>query len=283
MRIKRLLQEPILHFLLIGTLLFVVYGKLSAPENPTANIVVSAALIDEIAREHEARWFRQPTDQEIAGLIDSYVLDEILYREGMALGLDRDDPVIKRRIRQKFDVMMEEQSASEVPTDADLAAYLTKNAARFLAPGAVSFEQILFENSTSTADLERKVAAAKIALANGSDPAKLDQVSILPTALDNTALDLITRDFGAGFVKQIETVPLAQWSGPVTSSFGVHLIRVTARTPAALPPLEDIRRGVAREWENERRTSSRTQSYEKLRSNYTVVIEAKKLASLAAQ
>ena len=106
---------------------------------------------------------------------------------------------------------------------------------------------------------------------------------MLPNRVENGVQDLVARDFGAGFARQIETAPVGKWSGPITSSFGAHLVRVTARTPATLPELDSVRRIVAREWENERRASSRDDSYQKLRGNYTVVIEPKKLASLAAQ
>ena len=281
MRIKRLLQEPLLHFLLIGIALFVVQGMVAAPNSADA-IVVSEKIVDELAREHEVRWTRKPTDQELAGLVDAYVRDEILYREGMALGLDRDDQLVKRRVRQKFEVMAEEQSAREAPSDADLNAYMAKNANRFLLPATVSFEQIFFDNARPS-DVERAVAAASAAVARGADPSKLGQASLLPNRVESTAQDLVARDFGAEFARRIETVPLGQWSGPIPSSFGAHLVRVSARAPAVLPELNAIRQAVAREWENERRAISRGDSYQKLRARYTVVIEAKKSASLAAR
>jgi parvulin-like peptidyl-prolyl isomerase len=282
-RARRLLQEPLLHFLLIGLALFVLYEKIAAPNRAGMSIVVSEAMVDEMAREHEVRWTRKPSDQELASLVDVYVRDEILYREGLALGLDRDDALIKRRVRQKFEVIAEEQSAREPPSDADLAAYITENEGRFLLPATVSFEQIFFDNAGIPADVERAVAAARLAVAHGADPRRLGQASMLPSRVENAAQDLVARDFGTGFAGQVETAPLGQWSGPIASSFGAHLVRVTARTPTALPDLDGIRRIVAREWENERRVSSRSDSYQKLRGNYTVVIEAKKLASLAAQ
>ncbi len=283
MRARQLLQEPLLHFLLIGIALFVVYEKVAAPNRVGMSIVVSEAMVNQMAREHESRWTRKPSDQELAGLVDAYIRDEILYREGLALGLDRDDALIKRRVRQKFEVIMEEESAGAAPSDADLTAYITANAARFRLPATVSFEQIFFDNTGIPADVERAVAAARVEVARGADPRKLGQVSMLPGRVEHTAQDLVARDFGAGFAQQVETAPLGQWSGPIASGFGVHLVRVTARTPATLPELDAIRRIAAREWENERRASSRSDSFQKLRGRYTVVIEAKKPAFLAAQ
>ena len=279
---RRLLQEPLLHFLLIGIALFVAHAVI-APPNRADTIVVSEKIVDELAREHEVRWTRKPNDQELAGLIDAYIRDEILYREGLALGLDRDDALIKRRVRQKFEVLSEEQSARDAPSDADLNAYMARNANRFLLPSTVSFEQIFFDNTGTRADVERAVAAARVAVAHGVDPRKLGQASMLPSRVENTAQDLVARDFGAGFARQVETQPLGHWSAPIASSFGTHLVRVTARTAGTLPELDAIRQIVAREWENERRVSSRSESYQKLRERYTVVIEARRPASLAAR
>jgi hypothetical protein len=126
--IRKLLREPVLHFLLIGVAIFVAYGLVGPPDREGNRIVVSRAIVDAMVREHEARWHRAPTEQELAGLVESHVRDEILYREGAALRLDRDDPVIKRRVRQKLEVIAEEQQARDAPTDVDLAAYLAQHA-----------------------------------------------------------------------------------------------------------------------------------------------------------
>jgi hypothetical protein len=275
LRAGKLLREPILHFLLIGVALFVIYGKVAAPDKAGTRIVVSQPMVDAIAREFQARWSRPPSEQELAGLVDSQIRDEILYREGLALGLDRDDPVIKRRIRQKLEIIAEEETTRDAPTDADLAAYLTSNAARFTRPPTISFEQIFFDGSGTPADVERAVAAARAAVARGADPATLGQRTMLPGRVDNTALDLVARDFGAEFAGRLASVPVGEWTGPLASGFGAHLVRVTERTPAALPPLATIRAQVVREWENERRTASLEESFRKLRDKYEIVVEMK--------
>jgi len=283
MQARRVLREPLLHFLLIGLALFVLYEKVAAPNRAGRSIVVTAAMVGEMAREHEVRWTRKPSDQELAGLVDAYVRDEILYREGLALGLDRDDPMIRRRVRQKFEVMAEESGARKPPSDPDLTAYMTANPGRFLLPATVSFEQIYLGDAGTAAQLEHAAAAARAAIAQGADARKLGRASMLPTRIEQAAQERVARDFGTGFAGRVDAAPLGEWSGPIESSFGAHLVRVTARTPAALPALGDIRRIVAREWENERRTSARSASYQELRRNYAVVVEPKKPASLAAR
>jgi parvulin-like peptidyl-prolyl isomerase len=275
---KLLMKEPILHFLLIGLLLFVAYGRLAPADKSGARIVVTQSMVDGMALEYRARWSRPASEQELARLVDAYVRDEILYREGVALGLDRDDAVIKRRVRQKLDVIAEEQGARDAPTDADLASYLEKNAARFTRPGTVSFEQIYFAAETPVAVVE----AARAAALRGSDPARLGQATMLPPSSKNALLDLAARDFGREFAAELEKLPLDTWAGPVASAFGQHLVRVTARTPALTPALAEVRAAVAREWENERRLASLEANYKALRSGYEVVIEAA-LSAVAAK
>jgi len=276
---RRLLREPVLHFLLIGLLLFVAYGRLAPDYKSGARIVVTRSMVDSIALEYQTRWSRPPTEQELAMLVDAYVRDEILYREGVALGLDRDDPVIKRRVRQKLEVVAEEQLARDAQTDADLAAYLERNAERFTRPGTVSFEQIFFAATTPA----HEVQVARAAALRGSDPARLGQPTMLPQSAQNAPLDLAARDFGTAFAAELEKLPLNEWAGPVRSAFGQHLVRLTERTPALTPPLAEVRAAVAREWENERRMASLADNYKALRSRYEVVIEAAPAVSAAAR
>ena len=272
-RLPRWLREPILHFALIGALLFFAYGLMNPGSIAGERIVVTQAIVDDLAREHQARWMRAPSEQELANLVEAHIRDEILFREGVALGLDNDDPVIKRRVRQKFELMSEEQLAGAAPTDAELSDYLLQNAARFTRPAKLSFEQIYFDGSATAPEVERAVAAAKSALARGADPARLGQPTMLPRSAEAAAADLVARDFGAAFGEQLLKLPQGEWAGPVASGLGAHLVRVTAVQPAALPPLDGVRQQVAREWENARRERSRTESYRKLRDSYDVVIE----------
>jgi hypothetical protein len=230
---------------------------------------------EDMAREYQARWSRPPGEQEMARLVDARIRDEIAYREGLALGLDRDDPVVKRRIRQKLEIVDEESIARDAPTDADLTAYLTRNSQRFMQPATITFDQIYFDGSGRQADIERAVAAARAAAMRGADPAGLGQRTMLPGHVENMSLDLVARDFGADFAGRLAKLPVGAWTGPIASGFGVHLVRVTAHAPAALPPLAAIRTQVAREWENERREIALDENYRKLREKYDVVIDVK--------
>jgi hypothetical protein len=270
--IRQLLREPLSHFLLLGLVLFLVYGLVS-PDDGGDRIVVSRAQVDALAAQHEKLWGRPPSAEELTGLIDTWVRDEILYREGIALGLDRDDAVVKRRVRQKLEVLAEEELSADPPSDSALGAYLAAHPDRFTRPADVGFEQVFL--GAAGPDLDRDVAAARAALARGADPATVGRPTLLPHRMPPTPLDLVARDFGAQFAERLPALPVGEWAGPVGSGFGAHLVRVTERSERVLPPLDAIRGEVTREWENERRTTALAEHYRRLREEYDVQVEGR--------
>jgi hypothetical protein len=272
-RVSRVLREPLLHFLLIGLALFIYYGRAAPGGGDERRIVVSQAQVDELGRRFQATWNRPPTAGELEGLVDSYVSDEILYREGKTLGLDRDDQVIKRRVRQKVEVLAEEDGERLMPTDAELAAYLAAHPEKFAQPALVSFEQLYFD--PTTAGVESRVRAASVGLAAGAGTESLGEPTMLPYRVDRAGIDTVERDFGSDFASTLTTMPRGQWTGPVQSGFGVHLVRVTAWTPSVPPALDDVRQQVQREWEYDRRKRAFAASYERMRAKYDVAIEAR--------
>ena len=195
LKIRALLREPLLHFLLIGLALFLLYGQVSPGDSDSRRITVSQSQVDDMVRQYQSTWNRQPSSAELNGLIETYVRDEITYREGLSMGLDKDDAVIKRRVRQKYDLIAEEEERS-APTDADLLSYLKAHPAAFVRPALVSFDQVFFDPANSSPEA---VAAAKAALTTGADPAALGQPTMLPRQVANSSLDLVARDFGGGF------------------------------------------------------------------------------------
>ncbi len=273
MRIGSLLKEPLLHFLLIGLLLFLMYGKVAPPSAEGNRITVNRSLVASLASQFQATWSRPPAPEELKGLADSYVRDEILYREGLALGLDGDDPVIKRRIRQKLEVLIEEEGNTGAPTDAELGAYLSKNAQAFRMPPVLTFDQVLFDPADYGNKLDAALATSMAALKGGAAPESQGHGSLLPMHLEKQPLDMVARDFGEDFGKAMESVPVGEWSGPVRSGFGVHLVRVSKREPGYLPSLDQSRKAVTREWENARRKAALEANYARLRKDYEVVIE----------
>jgi len=273
MRIQKLLAEPMLHFLLIGVALFGAYRLMAPSDSGGRRIVITQGVIDDLVTQHVAARGREPSSTELNHLIESYVHDEILYREGVRLGLERDDIVVKRRVRQKIELIEEEDASTRTPTDADLSAYLAANPARFVQPAILTFEQVFVGQPTSGYGVVHAVAVTREALRSSNDPEKLGRPTLLPYRMTRTPADLVARDFGPSFVAVLEKVPVGEWVGPIDSSFGAHFVRVSARTPAAAPQLAAVRDQVVREWENERRQRARNDAYTKMRGEYQVSIE----------
>ncbi len=272
MNLPRILREPLIHFLLIGLALFALYGRVASEGADSRTIAVDATRVADLSRQFQAVWSRPPTATELQGLVDSYIHDEVLYREGLAMGLDADDPVIKRRVRQKLDVISEEIGNQQAPTDAELSAYLAKNADAFRQPPILSFEQLFFSGDAPAAEVERLSREALAALNKGEPSAGVGQATMLPATVTSMSADLVAREFGEAFAKQLESLPLNVWQGPIASGMGAHLVRITGRKPAQLPALADIRPMVLREWENDRRERNRAQVYQDMLENYTIVI-----------
>jgi parvulin-like peptidyl-prolyl cis-trans isomerase-like protein len=273
MRIRTLLGEPMLHFLLIGIALFGVYQWVSPVDSDGRRIVITQGVVDDLVTQHVAARGREPSSTELNHLVESYVRDEILYREGVRLGLERDDIVVKRRVRQKIEMIAEEDASTRAPTDADLSAYLTANQARFVQPAILTFEQVFIGESRSGPAVVQAVAITREGLRSGTDPEKLGKPTLLPRRMTRTPADLVARDFGASFAHALENMPVGEWVGPIDSSFGAHYVRVADRTPAAAPQLAAVRDQVVREWENERRQRARNDAYTKMRGEYQVSIE----------
>jgi hypothetical protein len=273
MHIRKLLGEPILHFLLIGIALFGAYRWMAPGDSGGRRIVITQGVVDDLVTQHVAARGREPSTTELNHLVESYVRDEIMYREGVRLGLERDDVVVKRRVRQKIEMIAEEDASTRAPTDADLSAYLVANQARFVQPAILTFEQVFIGESRSGPGVVHVVAVTREALRKGGDPEELGKPTLLPHRMTRTPADLVARDFGASFANALEKVPVGEWVGPIDSSFGAHYVRVSDRTPAAAPQLAAVRDHVVREWENERRQRARNDAYTKMRGEYQVSIE----------
>jgi len=274
MRIRTLLGEPMLHFLLVGIALFAIYQWKAPVDSDRRRIVITQGVVDDLVTQHVAARGREPSSTELNNLIESYVRDEILYREGAKLGLDRDDIVVRRRVRQKIELIEEEDASTRTPTDADLSAYLAANPARFAQPAILTFEQV-FLGESADRGVVHAVAVAHRALRNGADPEELGKPTLLPHRMTRTPADLVAREFGPSFAAALEKVQVGKWVGPIDSSFGAHYVRVSDRTPAVAPALAAVRDHLVREWENERRQRARNDAYAKMRVGYDVSFESK--------
>lgn len=274
--LKRLFKEPLFHFLALALVIFAVHGFLQ----PTGtgrpdSIVVTAAKIDQLGSVFAKTWQRPPNADELKGMIDDYVKEEIYVREALALGLDQDDTVIRRRLHLKMEFMSDAGADVPVPTDADLEAYLKTHAAEFEVDPLAAFRQIFFSPERRGDTIEQDVTAILESLRRDAsiDPAKLGDATLLPYELPLTSKSTIGQTFGPEFAEAIYPLDLDQWTGPVKSDFGLHVVQVSERKAGRLPPLGEIRAAVAREWTSAKRKELEDDRLSDLLKRYRVIIE----------
>jgi parvulin-like peptidyl-prolyl isomerase len=283
--IRRLLSEPLLHFLLIGVALLMLYGALNRGRSDAPrDIVVTEARVEALADSFATVWMRPPTPEEVKGLVDDYVAEEIYYREAIAMGLDQDDTVIRRRLRQKMEFISEDAAAAAEPTDAELQAYLAAHPEKFLEPAELTFVQVYF-STEKRGDQARSAAERLLAeLQAGRGPAALADAgdpTLLPSDMQSASPQVIANAFGSDFAAQVVEAPVGQWTGPLQSGFGLHLVRVDDRKADAMPAFEQIRPIVLREWQSEQRKQSNKAFLDSLRAKYDIRVEGEAAALFA--
>ena len=272
----RWLREPLLHFLVLGTAIFALAHLVGDPGDGRADrIALSTGDVEQLATGFERTWQRAPTPEELAGLVEERVREEVYYREALALGLDRDDTIVRRRLRQKMEFLSEDLAAAE-PTDAELEAWLRANPERFRIPPRMGFRQVFLSRERRgdrvRADAERLLAMLR-AGDGGVEPAALGDPLPLPAEDADLSESEVAGLFGAGFAAQLFVLEPGAWQGPVESAYGVHLVFARERSPGRDPELAEVRDAVAREWSAARRDRAREEFYRELRERYDVRIE----------
>ena len=277
MRLKALLKEPLLHFVVIGAALFLWFEWSGGASGPASQrIVLTSGQIGHLALGYGKTWQRPPSEAELKGLIDDWVREELAVREAMAAGLDRDDTVIRRRLRQKFEFVAEDVDSASPPTDAELSAWLARHADAFRIEPRVAFRQVFFnrERRGANAQADARRALARLQSTGTEAPIEgLGDATMLPQEVDPVPLPEVERAFGTAFAEQVGQLTPGQWAGPVESSFGLHLVLVRERTEGRLPDLTEVRAAVEREFLADRRKRQLASTYERLLAKYRVVIE----------
>jgi hypothetical protein len=269
--IARLLREPLLHFLAIGGLIFLLFGALAEPRpGPTDTIVVGPERIEQLATGFQAVWRRPPTDDELRAMIDDFVREEVYYRQALALGLDRNDTVVRRRLRQKMEFLTDSAADLLEPAAGELEAYFAANEQTYRRGPRLALDQIYLGETPAPDTITRSLIALR------SDPvagtSALGERTLLPARLDLSPPNAIDGVFGQGFFERLAELPPGMWAGPVASSYGVHLVRIVDSLPASTPPLEDMRDAVLRDWKAAKAMEIRELHYARLREGFVVEI-----------
>jgi len=276
MQIQKFWREPLVHFLLIGAALFILFDLFQEKNSDPANrILVSESQVEQLAAQFKRTWLRPPTQEELNGLIESFVRDEIYYREALSMGLDRNDPQVRQRMRLKLEFLLEDLTAQQAPTDEVLDAYLQQNTEKFLIPPRLSFRQVFLSFDRGRA-LESDAEQLLVELRAGASAETLGDPSMLPYEQTAVSQRMIARTFGERFAETVTALEPGSWQGPLFSGLGAHLVLITDRVEGRLPNLAEIRSEVEQEYRAERRRELKERAYRKLRERYEVVIEQEK-------
>ena len=273
----KLLREPLLHFLLLGAALFAGYRLVNRePQAGAQQIVVSAGQLEHMVATFAGTWQRAPDDEELKGLIGQYVREEVLSREAIKLGLDKNDALIRQRLQQKMEFIADDLAAAEEPGEKDLADYLANHPDAFRQDRRISFRQVYLSAAAHgdqlDADAARLLAELKSKGAQ-ADISALGDGSSQPSAFTNEPQRGVERSFGKEFTAEVFRLPTGEWSGPLKSGLGAHLVVVEARSDGRVPALAEVREAVEREWANDRRQTANRKFLDDLLKKYQVTIQ----------
>ncbi len=268
------LRDPLAHFLLLGALLFLLWPLLPPPAPPNSIVISQADMqraVEIFVKTHD----RPPTSTELADLAEQQIQSEVEYREGLALGLDRDDEIIRRRIAQKLRFMIQDVVEQSVPTDAELQRFLLAHPDEFGAEPSIAFSQVYLNpsqhNGTLPADAGRLLQRLNHADGRLDYAADSDLLPV-PNDFEATPLHVIASMFGEDFASAVAVQKPGEWAGPVSSGYGQHLVLVRQKIAGATPQLSQVRNAVLREYQSARRMEANAAAYRQMRAKYNISV-----------
>ncbi|NKB34882.1 MAG: peptidyl-prolyl cis-trans isomerase [Pseudomonadales bacterium] len=278
--LRTLLSEPLLYFLVLGVFMFAVYELVSddTSDQQLQELVVSDGQINALISGFERVWQRLPTQNELDALVQDYIREEIMYREALVMGLDRDDPLIRRRMQQKLQFLTDDIATLNEPTETELRAFLDENADQFRSPARFSLQHVYFNANERGESVRADAESALTEIQNQEDAEARSQILVgdpllmTPTQFEAADENEIARVMGVQFLDALRILPSGSWQGPIQSGFGLHLVYISEYIEGDLPPLDQIRNDVQREWDEERRREANDTFYNALRERYIVTI-----------
>jgi hypothetical protein len=281
-----LAKEPLIQFLLIGVCIYGAYALYGSPEEDVSDrtIVVDASRIENFIGEWERRWNRPPTRQELDGVISTFVREDILYRQAVAMGLGEDDPITRRRLAQKLEFLTNDIALFKEPAEGELGQYFQNNKPLYREPDRITFSHAFLDPDKRDATTLDDAAAllAQLQAAGEPDAETLsagDRFMLQSYYAELSELD-IRRQFGSGFSAAVMQLEPGQWHGPVLSGYGVHLVYVYSVQEAPPPLFADVQQYVLENWQTEQQEKFNAEFFESLKSRYEIVIAEPPLARL---
>jgi peptidyl-prolyl cis-trans isomerase C len=276
-RRSRWLREPLVHFVALGAVVFALHHWV-APPPLTRRIVLSEPVIRGLRQDYFRRNGTLPSPEEETALIQRFIDDEVQYREALALGLDRGDIIVRRRLVQKMEFLTEDVEPLPDPTDDELQTYLEAHAERYVQPERWALTHVFVSNDRHGGEAPALAARLHDQLIAGADPAGLGDPFLRGQQIPPSTEPELAAIFGATFAARAVSLTPGLWSDPVRSSYGLHLVRLTQHAASRLPTLSEIRAAVRRDWQEERRAATNRAALDRLRQQYDIRIEGPTVA-----
>lgn len=277
---RTLFKEPLIYFFLLGAVIFGIHAFLRASSNEQSDryqVQITSSDVDWLRNRWNKLMSREPTPQELQGLIDSMIREEILYREAVAMGLDEKDTVVRRRLAQKMEFLFKDLADMAQPTDDQLTDYFTENQDRYRIPANITFTHIFFstDKRSQNTQLDAQAILEKIQQDKTTPQQALSfgDPFMQGLAFTGQSTDQIARIFGKKFSENIETLKTGKWQGPIESSYGWHLLYIDQLIPAGIPEFEQVRSKVEIDYASQNRDIINRQTYKDISSRYTVLVE----------
>ena len=277
--LKRWLREPLLHFLLLGLVLFAAYAYMQRGRGGVESSKQIALSLDDLRTMDmyfESQWHRQPTPAEFQAMVEDKVREEVLYREALAIGLDKDDTIVKRRMAQKMQFLAEDVAAAHEPSTAELKAWFEKNSNKFALPSRYSFRHLYFSPDKRGKNAQDDAAKALAKIAGQPEDSKLALSLADPFMFQDyygdRAPDALAKEFGPQFVVALEKLKPGSWQGPIESGYGWHLVYIDTVIPGRIPAFEEMEPDVKTAWLAEQKQQAWQKAYQAMRSKYAVLL-----------
>jgi peptidyl-prolyl cis-trans isomerase C len=276
---KRLLREPLIHFLLIGAALFALYHYVQPVRSvapSSKQILLSPDELAQLAVLFQSQWKRDPTPDEFDRMVEQKVQSEVLYREALGMGLDKNDEIVKRRMALKMQFLAEDVAAAREPTTEELKSWFEKNRAKFALPPRLSFRHLYFSPDRRGARARDEAAKALAQLAGQPEDTKVAEGVADPFMFQeyyrDRAPDYLGKEFGPQFAVAVERSKPGSWQGPIQSGFGWHLVFVDTLIPGRVPDFEEVEPDVKTAWLAQQKALAWEKAYQEMRAKYTVLL-----------
>ena len=271
----KMLRDPLIHFLVLGAGLFVLFSAVGGSGSEREEVIsITPGQVNHLSEIWSKTWQRPPTDAELEGLIEEHIREEVYYREALAMRLDRDDTIVRRRMRQKFEFLMNDLANAVEPTEEELKDYLREHPDQFRTATRVSFSHVYLNRDRrgeaaleDAQDLLKRLEQES----ENSNTASLGDPLLLDRDYNLIRTSEVAKLFGGDFAERVAELPQGRWVGPVESGYGLHLVLVRERKESQLPNFENVRDAVMREFVFARAKKSNEALYQRLRSKYTIV------------